>query len=118
MQIIFGDIAQTIRQRFTVLELDTFATADSDQTVTAWCVIEKIPLEEIGMTEHLENMHKTLLIEYRNQRWQFCLDALSHLKGKWSGEVDSFYEDLEKRVQYLQYNPPNAQWSPVRLKTA
>lgn len=118
MQIIFGDSVNLVRERFTVLELDTFQVANTDQIVTAWCVVEKIPLEEIGMTENLVKIHQDMMDQYRQKQWNFCLQALGHLKGRWGGEVDSFYQDLEKRIEYLQQNTPDDNWTPVRIKIA
>lgn len=117
MQIIFGDSVNLVRERFTVLELDTFQVPNKDQTITAWCVVEKIPLEEFSITESLAKMHHDMMDQFRQQRWAFCLQALQQLKGRWSGEVDSFYSDLEGRIKHLQQNPPDQTWTPVRVKT-
>lgn len=118
MQIIFGDSVNLVRERFTVLELDTFQVANTDQTITAWCVVEKIPLEEITITQHLVKLHEDMMGQFKQQQWEFCLQALDQLKGRWSGEADTFYHDLEARVKYLQQNPPDKSWTPIRVKTA
>lgn len=118
MQIIFGDSVNLVRDRFTVLELDTFRVGDNPSPVIAWCVVEKIPLEEVGMTEHLSNLHHDMMAQYRDQNWDFCLQAIDHLRGKWNQELDSFYQDLETRILNLKQNPPTADWTPVRLKVA
>lgn len=116
MQIIFGDHEQKIRDRFTVLELDTFQTADSSRPIQTWCVIETVPLAEIPMLEQLKILHQNLMAEYRKQNWQFCINALQHLQGKWNGEMDSFYDDLAARIMQYQSDPPGSDWNPNRLK--
>lgn len=117
MQIIFGNSVNLVRPRYTVLELDTFQIPNQNQTLTAWCVIEKIPLEEFGVVQNLVQLHADMMNHYQQQHWSSCLQILRQLKGRWSGEVDSFYCDLEARIEYLQQNPPDQTWTPVRLKT-
>ena len=51
MNIIFGDnVAELAREKYTVLELDTFLV--DGQTATAYAIVEKIPLLEMTNLPH------------------------------------------------------------------
>lgn len=107
MQIIFGDHVEKVRDRFTVLELDTIRFEGSTNTMKVWCALENIPLQDIPLIETLSKIHHDLMDQYRQRNWNFCQRALEQLRGRWGGEVDSFYDDLAKRVEgYLQEAPP------------
>lgn len=96
MNIILGrERAEELRDKFTVLELDTFDHADGMQ-IPAYCVIpaEKIPLEEMGSLPQWVELHENLIKEYHKRNRRFCEDAIEHLRGKFGGEVDSFYNHV------------------------
>lgn len=118
MQIIFGDNVNLLKDRFTVLELDTFCKVEAAEPITAWCVVTELPLQEINILEHLVKLHQDLVSEWKKQNWNFCLQALNQLKGRWNGELDSFYQNLEERIQQLIHNPPDHPWSPMIIKTS
>lgn len=106
MQIIFGDSVNLVKDRFTVLELDSFSTESLSAPITAWCVVHTIPLQEIGLTENLVKIHQDLIAQFRQKNWAFCLECIGHLRGRWNGELDSFYNDLETRVKEFISLPP------------
>ena len=98
MQIIFGDHVNSVGDKYTVLELDTFKSPTTGNTMTAWCVVECIPLTELQMTEHYIKIHQDLMLAYKNQHWNYCKQAIEGLMGKWNAELDSFYTNLLQRV--------------------
>ena len=88
MNIIFGDnIAELAREKYTVLELDTFVIEDQDQTATAYAMVEKIPLLEMTTLSHYQDLHENLMREYRKRNWKYCEDAIGHLQGHVTGHV-------------------------------
>lgn len=93
------EIADQLKERFTVLELETFT--EDDQEVTAFCVIpaDKIPLGEMALLNQWTELHANLIKEYYNHNYQYCQDAIEHLLGKFSGELDSFYEEILNRIK-------------------
>ena len=100
MHIVMGnEVADQLRERFTVLELETFTEDDKD--ITAYCVIpaDKIPLGEMALLDQWTDLHANLIKEYYKQNNQFCIDAIEHLMGKFSGELDSFYEEILNRIK-------------------
>ncbi len=110
MYIIFGDTAAQIPDSHTVLELDTVRRPPENIPVTAYCVIDKIPLQEFPIAEVNKKLHSELLQHYRAQEWDQCGQAIQVLLGKWNGELDSFYTNLSQRVERYRSNPPDATW--------
>lgn len=116
MNIIFGDNIAAIEDKYTTLELDTFQIGADGPIHTAYCVLELIPLEEMSMTESLTDLHHKLIAEYKKRNWSFCEQAIEQLIGKWNGEVDTFYQELEKRIEKLKTLELTDEWSPVIQK--
>jgi hypothetical protein len=112
MNIIFGtEMAKQAQDRYTVLELDTFNLLPTDEIITAYCIVETIPIEEMPAVESIKDLHTNLMTEYRKQNWQYCEDAIAHLTGKWHGELNSFYTELYQRIQSLKQKDLSADWS-------
>ncbi len=117
MHIIFGqDRAKELEQKYTVLELDRFQINDSDQIHSAYCVIENVGITELPNLDRMKNLHVELMSNYQKHNWDFCLQALEHLIGKWGGELDSFYDDLRSRIEFYSKNPPQQDWNGVIQK--
>ena len=118
MNIIFGtEMAQQAQPRYTVLELDTFNLIPTDKSVTAYCVVETIPIEEMPAIESLRDLHSNLMAEYRKRNWHYCEDAIAHLTGKWGGELDSFYTELCQRIIKLKQGNLPEDWTGRVNKT-
>jgi hypothetical protein len=112
MNIIFGDnVAELAREKYTVLELDTFVIKDRDQTATAYAIVEKIPLLEMTNLSHYQDLHTNLMREYRKRNWKYCEDAIGHLQGRWSTELDSFYSELQQRIKNLKTQSLDDSWT-------
>ena len=112
MNIIFGtEMAEQARERYTVLELDTFNLLPTDEVITAYCVVETIPIEEMPAIESLKDLHENLMAEYRKQNWHYCEDTIAHLTGKWHGELNSFYTELYQRILKLKQQDLPQDWS-------
>jgi adenylate cyclase len=110
MYIIFGDTAAAIPNGHTVLELDTVRRPPDNIPVTAYCVIDKLPLQEFPIAEGNKKLHSELMQHYRACEWDQCGQAIQVLLGKWNGELDSFYVNLDRRVEQYRSNPPPADW--------
>jgi hypothetical protein len=82
MNIIFGDSIESIPDSFTILPLDSFRVQDSATPVTAWAVIEKIPLSELATSADNAKIHNELLTFYRQKQWNYCEHAIEYLMGK------------------------------------
>ena len=117
MHIIFGDAVNLIPDSYTVLQLDTVRVEPTGQLIPTWCVVEKIPLAEFAVAESNKKIHHDLMEQYYQRNWDFCLRAVESLHGAWDCELDSFYEDLTRRVQDLVQNPPGEAWDGLIVKT-
>lgn len=112
MNIIFGtEMAQQAKDRYTVLELDTFNLLPTDEVITAYCLVETIPIEEMPAIESLKDLHSNLIAEYRKRNWHYCEDAIAHLTGKWHSELNSFYIELYQRIQTLKQADLPEDWT-------
>jgi hypothetical protein len=110
MNIIFGDNRKLIPDRFIVLELDTFYVKDADQRVPTYCVVDKVPLQELPLAEKWKDLHQSVIVEFRKQNWAFCQQAIADLRGHWAGELDTFYDELDRRIEQFKQEPPPADW--------
>jgi len=111
MQIIFSNDIESIQDKYTVLELDTFRLPTGELR-TAWCVIESVPLTEFATMQHYRDLHQNLLQEYRKRNWDYCEQAIAELTGKWNRELDSFYDNLLDRTRKnREQMAPD--WDPV-----
>jgi hypothetical protein len=113
MHIIFGDSINHIPDSFTVLELDTFYVRERNENVKTYCVLEKIPLVEFATLEEFEQAHSELIKQYNLRNWTFCKNSIEALMGHWAGELDTFYQELEQRINNLIENPPGEEWTGV-----
>ena len=114
MNIILDEAqVELMKQKHTVLELDTFRLMPAQQEVTAWCVVTNIPLMEMSLIDNHRRLHQELIENYQNRNWSFCEQAIEHLVGKWDGELDSFYQEVHSRVLKFKTNDPGAEWDGI-----
>ena len=111
MNIIFGEALETIPDNYVVLELDTFVLPPDRKVATAYCVIEKVALQDFPVLESYKKVHTDLIQAYRDQNWEYCEHAIKGLLGRWNGEADTFYNNLLTRVQEFKSNPPGDYWT-------
>ena len=118
MNIIFGrEQAALIGENYTVLELDTIRFGPGGTELTAFCVVESMPILKMPQLESMKNLHANLLIEYRKKNWNYCEQALEHLIGFWGSELDTFYDNLRTRIKEYSENDPGDEWSGVVEKS-
>jgi hypothetical protein len=117
MNIILGrENIEQAQEKYTVLELDTLLINGAADPVTAYCLIEQIPIDQISNIDQFRDLHTNLMKNYRLQNWKFCEDALEHLRGKWGGELDSFYAELGRRVTDLKQQNLDSSWTGAIIK--
>jgi hypothetical protein len=116
MNIIIGETdLSSITDKYVVLELDTFKGQDQ-QTVKSFALIENLPLTEMHTAVVYSDIHKTLMNDYRNRKWDQCIGALDRLEGRWNREIDTFYQDLRQRVEHYKLNDPESSWTGIRVR--
>lgn len=100
MNIIFGkENAERLRENHTVLDLET-VTKDGI-TLDLFCLIpgEKISIDEIPDLNKNIKLHNDFLNGYHTKQYDYCLQCIEHLRGKFGGEVDTFYDEIENRIK-------------------
>jgi CobQ-like glutamine amidotransferase family enzyme len=117
MNIIFGrEHAASLESKYTVLELDTLRIGEDGDTVTAFCVVENVPILDMPKVEKMKELHSNLMVEYRKQNWNYCKQAMEHLKGFWNHEMDTFYDSILGRVNQYKEVPPEEGWDGTVYK--
>jgi hypothetical protein len=116
MNIIFGNNLDKKLDNYTLLELDTFYNPGTQETTTAWCVLEKILLQDFSSLDSWKQTHQDFMRCYRNQEWNACKEAIKLLKGQWDGELDSFYEIMNHRIEELESQTLPHDWSGIIIK--
>ena len=97
MNIIIGDVAaNSLRENYTVLELETFSVGEN--RIKTYCVVNNIPLHEISMLAEHKMLHQQMIDEYNAGNTAVCIDLIADLRGKFGGELDTFYETLVNKI--------------------
>lgn len=120
MKVIFGkQVADSLADRMTILELDTFFQPGLVDPITAYAVLENtsVPFPEIPVIEKQRELHNTMMLEYRQRNWNYCEQALEHLLGKWGSELDSFYQELSTRIATLKQTTLPSDWTGIVINT-
>lgn len=111
MHIIFGDTQATaLKDKYTVLELDTIRFMPSTTTACAYAVVESIPIDDLPRLSFQTDLHKNLMENYRKRDWNFCEQAIENLVGCFGGELDTFYAELQSRIKNYKENDPGESW--------
>ena len=118
MNIILGkDAADSIGDRYVVLEVDSIRIKDTDQVLQAYCVIETVGIDELALLPALKKRHKDLVHQYRDRQWDQALESAEMLRGHWRGSLDSFYDHVVKRVLEFKTQEPGPDWDPSLLRS-
>ena len=116
MNIIFGDSIESIPDRYTVLELDTFRSPSGTKTLTAYCLVETPGLDEFANLDAYKKIHADLILYYKQRHWDYCESVIESLMGRWGGELDTFYVNLLSRVLEFKQNEPPEDWDGILIK--
>ena len=50
---------------------------------------------------------------YRKKDWNYCEQAIEHLRGFWGGDTDTFYDSLLVRIKEYQQKELPDNWSGI-----
>ena len=108
------DIA-SLAERYLVLELDTFRIEGKE--IPSWCVVDAGDIGLADMTElaHYKEQHENLSRNYKKGDLNFVEQMIEHLKGKFGGNLDSYYTELYARIKNETHPEP---WDYVVEKEA
>lgn len=95
MFIFFGqDIAEKLSESYTILPLEKIRKGD--EYVRAYCVVpsDKINFFDIPNLNNHKQLHLDFLNAWENKNYDVCRNLGTQLLGKFSGELDTFYNEL------------------------
>ena len=99
MNIIFGrENAEKLREKYTVLDLEKVIVEGKEIEVFCLIPAEKIALPDLPQLENWTKLHNDFLNGYHTKQYNYCRQCIEHLTGKFGGEVDTFYEEILKRI--------------------
>jgi hypothetical protein len=99
VEIIFGrENAEKLREKYTVLDLET--VEKDGVSLEVFCLIpgNKLTITELPQLEKWIQLHNEFLHGYHTQQYEYCRQCIEHLVGKFGGEVDTFYEEILRRI--------------------
>ena len=99
MNIIFGrENAEKLREKYTVLDLEKLIVEGKEVEVFCLIPAEKIALPDLPQLEQWTKLHNDFLHGYNTKQYNYCRQCIEYLMGKFGGEVDSFYDEILKRI--------------------
>lgn len=116
MHIILGeDEAKKLDEKYTVLELDRIQLAEDGPVIPSYCVVgmESMPLQEVTEIDRYKHLHTKLMENYVKKDWNFCEQALEHLHGRWGGSLNSFYDEISRRIAKYKEQDPGDGWNGI-----
>lgn len=126
MHIIFGkekvqldesdvDI-DTLKTQYSIVPLDRVRYSEQGEVIQSWCLLSgenTSTMEEAPHLPRLIELHENMMQNYYRREWKFCEDAAENLKGRFGGELDSFYQHFLNRVRNYIDNDPDVNWDGV-----
>lgn len=99
MQIIFDpQVVKELENKYTLLPLETVPV--EGRQLEAWCLVPaESLLNDLGTLELDKQLHAQLLAAIRDDQPELAQGLCEMLLGKFGGELDSFYEEIVKRIQ-------------------
>lgn len=113
MNIIFdNNIAQQLKNKYMVLELDTIMQPGLKEPVVLHAIIESVDLAKLPLMAVDKETHETLIAAYKSGDWDLATHLANTLMGKWDGEIDQFYQIV---IDYSAESAKlNRQWDGIR----
>ncbi len=116
MNIIIGkDKLNELDGRYVILELDIMRVG-SDQH-QAYALVDSLELSELQYLDRYRTLHNKMMENYRRRNWDFVDQALGHLRGRWRGALDSFYDEMGQRVTVLRNQDLPDTWDGIVDRT-
>lgn len=91
------EAVKQFEKNYTVLELETFNK--DNREITAFCVLNEVSVTELPSLETTKQLHNAFILEYKKGNYKFCQDAVQYLRGKFNGELDSFYDTIIEKIR-------------------
>ena len=116
MNIIIGkDKLNELDGRYVILELDIMRVGQDQHQ--AYALVDSLELGELQHLDRYRTLHNKMMSNYRARNWDFVDQALSHLRGRWRGALDSFYDEMSSRVSKLRTQDLPHTWDGIVDRT-
>jgi len=91
MNIIFNEqLADELRDKYVILELDTVMQPQLPKPLTLHALVE-IGLNDIPTINFFREMHQDMVAAYKSSNWDRAIELANGLVGHFNGELDEFY---------------------------
>jgi adenylate cyclase len=114
VKMILGErTAELVKDVYTLAELDEIAVKGKTKGVRIFTIVDSTDInkEYIGV-------HNKFLKSYRRQDWDNALQILSALKESFQGELKSYYDMMEERIEQLKVNNLGDNWDGIFRATS
>ena len=112
MNIIFDkNAAAELKDKYTVLELDTVMQPGLPNPVVLHAVIEP-NLNEIVSINFYKESHANFIAAYKSGDWDNAIEMAKVMIGQWQGDLDQFYQ---MAIDFCKENAKlNTSWDGIR----
>jgi hypothetical protein len=113
MQIILDQkLVPTLREKYTILELDTIRQPGMEEPITLYALIENIDFTKLGSLNTLITQHEDMIRAYKSNNFKTAENDANALRGSWYGELDEFYDLVITTCRQMQ--DTNTSWDGIR----
>ncbi len=118
--IVLGPItAERVGDEYFTLELDCIAVKGKKDGVNIFTVFyNPATPAELGEWKHNREVHELMLEYYRKQQWDKAIALIETLKGKFSGQMDHYYDLWLERIEEMRNANLPADWDGVFRATS
>ena len=114
VKMILGErTAELVRDTYTLAELDEIAVKGKTKGVKIFTIVDGT-----GINKEYIGIHNKFLNSYRKQDWDNALQMSSVLKEAFQGELKSYYEMMDERIEELKENNLGEEWDGIFRATS
>ena len=100
MKIIFDqNTAEQLRDRHTLLELDTVEIQGLKKTV--YCLVDEFEFQDIPQLTSLKQLHEQFITLYKQKDFIKCQELLSQLISLGFKDMNSYYDFMKDRLEKI-----------------
>lgn len=116
MNIIFEqNLVPTLREKYTVLELDTIIQPGMEKPLTLYALIDLVDFTKVARLEQDKEQHEKMIRAYKSSNFETAEICANTLRGSWQGQLDEFYDLVIETCKEMQET--NTTWDGVRHTT-
>jgi hypothetical protein len=70
-------------------------------------------MDKLPLIESWQRLHEALIKNYQQRNWAYCQTLIEQLTDAWNSEMNSFYDEIQVRLDRLIRENPGEEWTPV-----